>query len=248
MTTFENDRGFNATKTSEDAATRRVWDWPVRVFHWSMVVAFIGAFVTNRLGVGYFKYHSLFGYMVIVLVGFRLVWGVVGTHHARFANFLRGPRAAANYLRELFEGAAAHHAGHNPLGAIMVIALLLALAAQAIFGLFADDEIFNVGPLTALVSKEHSLLMTSLHRKLFYVIAAAVALHVGAVIAHVAIKREPLVRAMITGLKPAHSVRFGEEIHSSRGLLALAVFVAVAFVFAAVVYSAPTPGADFAGL
>jgi cytochrome b len=248
MTTFENDRGFTAVTASEETVTRRVWDWPVRVFHWTLVLAFIGAFVTNHLGVGYFKLHSFFGYGVIVLVTFRLVWGVVGTRHARFVNFVRGPRASARYLRAIIGGWASNHAGHNPLGALMVVSLLLALGVQAIFGLFADDEIFNVGPLAALVSKEHSLLMTSLHRKLFYVIAAAAALHLGAVVAHVVIKREPLIRAMVTGRKPAHSVQPGEEIHSSRGWLALAVFVAVACAFAAIVYNAPTPGAEFAGL
>ena len=137
-------------------------------------------------------------------MSFRILWGLLGTKHARFSRFVRGPRATLRYARDFWRGYAASHAGHNPLGALMVLLLLGALEAQAGLGLFSNDEIFNVGPLAGLVSKQTSLLLTSLHRRTFYWIAAAVAIHIGAVILHVVGKRENLVGAMITGAR-AHT-------------------------------------------
>ena len=159
---------------------RRVWDLPVRVFHWSLVLAVAGAWCTNQLGVAYFAYHVWCGYAVLVLVAFRLLWGFVGTRHARFAQFLRGPRATLRYAAQLVQGSAPHVAGHNPLGAWMIMGLLAALLAQALLGLFGNDEIFNFGPLYGYVSNARSVALTSLHRRLFYGILAAIVLHVAA--------------------------------------------------------------------
>lgn len=219
----------------------KVWDLPVRIFHWALVVAIIGAFVTNRLGVAYFEYHVWFGYVVIVLVSFRVVWGLVGTRHARFSNFVRGPATTLRYAIGLARGRQQNHAGHNPLGALMVLALLGALGLQAGLGLFANDEIFNVGPLYACVSKATSLQVTSLHRKLFYWILGAIGLHVVAVAAHGALKRERLVRAMITGRKPGDTVAPGDAIRSSRTWLAVLVTVVLSAGLAWVVIYAPVP-------
>ena len=98
MTALEHDRLAGASRPKLAEKTRKVWDWPVRLFHWSLVLAVIGAYVTNRLGVAYFSYHLFFGYAVIVLVVFRVFWGFVGTKHARFVNFLRGPKAILRYI------------------------------------------------------------------------------------------------------------------------------------------------------
>jgi cytochrome b len=239
MTSCEETIGFQ-TKTQEAFETeRQVWDLPVRVFHWSLVLAVIAAFVTNKLGVRYFKYHVWAGYAVIVLVAFRLIWGLVGTRHARFWNFLRGPSETLAYARDLVAGKDQHYPGHNPMGALMVLTLLGALATQSILGLFGNDEIFNVGPLNGYVSKDVSLVLTSIHRKLFYWLAGAVALHVLAVVAHKIFKNENLVRAMITGRKPLHAVPADEEIHASRSWLALALGLALAIGLAFIVTHAP---------
>ncbi len=139
-----------------------VWDLPIRIFHWTLLLAIIGAFVTNKLGVTYFRYHLWCGYTVLVLVAFRLVWGLIGTRHARFWNFVRGPIATARYTRDLLGGRELRYAGHNPLGALMVIALLGAIFVQAATGLFGNDEIFNVGPLYGYVTNELSLQLTSI--------------------------------------------------------------------------------------
>lgn len=217
----------------------RVWDLPVRVFHWTLVLAIIGGFVTNKLGVAYFKYHVWCGYVVLLLVLFRIVWGLVGTKHARFASFLRGPQATLRYAARLLRGRDERHVGHNPLGAWMIVALLGMLGIQALLGLFADDEIFNTGPLSGYVSHDMSLRLTSLHRIIFYWIGAAIAIHVLAVLAHTFLKQENLVRAMLTGRKSALSAASHDHIDSSRTWLAVLVAIALSAGLAWIVGGAP---------
>lgn len=238
MTTIDNVTQPRAVEQ------RQVWDLPVRVFHWTLVAAVIGAFVTNRLGVNYFKYHVWCGYAVIVLVCFRVVWGFVGTRHAQFWNFVCGPAATLRYVLGLIRGHELRYAGHNPLGAWMVVALLVALATQASLGLFGNDEIFNVGPLYGYVSKKLSLQLTSLHRLLFYWIMGAVAIHVLAVIAHHIFEKANLLHAMITGRKPLHSLGEADGIASSRTWLAVLLIIAFAGALAWIVRHAPVPIED----
>lgn len=235
---------FNNLSTSEAVKKSLVWDLPVRIFHWSLVLAIIAAFVTNRLGVAYFRYHVWCGYAVIVLVSFRLVWGIIGTRHARFWNFVRGPVTTWRYLRNLVRGNSPHYAGHNPLGALMVLVLLLAVLVQAISGLFGNDEIFNVGPLYGYVTNELSLRLTSLHRQLFYWLAGAAAIHVVAVFAHWIFKRENLVGAMITGRKPRAHLQDGDVVHSSRTWVAAAVVILFSVGLAWIVLHAPAAVVD----
>jgi len=215
-----------------------IWDLPVRVFHWALVIAMIAAFVTHRLGPEYFKFHAWSGYAVLVLVVFRIVWGIVGTRHARFLQFVRGPKTIAYYLR----GRERYFPGHNPLGALMVVGLLVALLVQAITGLFSNDEIFNVGPLYGYVENELSLRLTSLHRQLFYWIAAAIAVHVAAVIAYRVFKKERLVEAMVTGRK--HDVSPADAITSSRLGWAILILVVIVLLLASLIASAPIPASD----
>jgi cytochrome b len=222
-----------------DPPHRRVWDLPVRVCHWLLVIAFVASYVTNRLGVTYFKYHVWSGYTVIVLVSFRILWGLVGTRHARFRNFVRGPVRTLRYAAAWLRGETQHHAGHNPLGAWMVIALLTALLVQAASGLFANDEIFNTGPLYGFVTDETSVQLTSLHRNLFYWLFAATIVHVLAVIAHRVFKKEDLVAAMFTGKKATHVVPAGEAIHTSRIWLAVLIVLILCGGLSWVVAHAP---------
>jgi cytochrome b len=230
-----------AATVTMDPPLRRVWDLPVRVCHWLLVAAFITSYVTNRLGVSYFRYHVWSGYTVIVLVSFRLLWGLVGTRHARFWNFVRGPAHTLRYAVGWLHGETRYHAGHNPLGAWMVIALLTALFVQAASGLFGNDEIFNVGPLYGFVTNETSLKLTSLHRNLFYWLLAAAVVHVLAVIAHRVFKKESLVAAMFTGKKARHVVPAAEAIHTSRTWLAFVIVFILAVSLTWVVVHAPPP-------
>ena len=226
---------------SEPAVTRRVWDLPVRIVHWLLVIGIAGSYATHKLGVAYFKYHLWFGYLVVVLAAFRILWGLVGTRHARFAKFLRGPRATIAYFAALLRGNAAATPGHNPVGAWMVLFLLIALLAQGITGLFSNDEIFNTGPLYGYISDSLSLRLTSWHRRLFDWILVAVALHVLAVIAHRLFGGHDLVGPMISGRKPARLVAEHEAIGSSRLWLAVLLVAGVAGAMSWFVAQAPAP-------
>lgn len=183
----------------------RIWDLPTRLFHWLLVISVTGAFVTIKLGGWWTEYHFLFGYATLSLVAFRLVWGVIGPEHARFARFIRGPRALWASLR----GQGASCAGHTPLGALSVVAMLLVLGTQAVLGLFASDGIFSEGPLAHLVSADLSDQLTGLHHSNENIILALIALHLLAVTAYVVIGRKRLVRPMLSGDKRVSDVPAG---------------------------------------
>lgn len=222
----------------------RVWDLPTRVFHWLLVTSFIAAYVTNWLGVSYFTYHLWSGYFVIVLVGFRILWGIFGTHLAQFANFVRNPLESLRYASSLVKNKARSYPGHNPLGALMVLLLLVVALVQAVTGLFSNDEIFNAGPLYGYVSNELSLKLTGIHKELFYWILGAIAVHVSAVLFYVFVKRENLIKAMITGKKPRRGYEGARSIESSKVWLALVLVVLVSGVLAWVIVSAPAVELD----
>ncbi len=224
--------------------SRLVWDLPVRLFHWGLVLAVLGAFITHRLGVKYFDYHLVCGYAVIVLVVFRIAWGFVGTRHALFTDFVRGPRKTFGHLRAMLRGEDSSPPGHNPVGGAMVVALLGALAAQAGLGLFSNDEIFNAGPFAALISPRLSQDLSSMHRKLFYGIAIAITAHVAAVLWHQWGKREDLLRPMITGRKRLEEDHEG-GISSSRLGFAIALILLVTGVLAFAIGHAPAVSGEF---
>ena len=172
-----------------------VWDLPTRLFHWALAACLIGSFVSIKLGGNAVAWHFRFGYAILTLMLFRIAWGFVGPRYARFASFPPRPLAALNYLR----GRIAHAAGHSPLAALSVYALLAAVGFQAVTGLFANDAIIWDGPLRNLVSGSTSDRLTSLHKTNENVMIALVSLHVTAVAFYALIRRKPIVRAMITG-------------------------------------------------
>lgn len=179
-----------------------VWDWPVRLFHWSLVLLLAGAWISVEAGIEYMHWHMRFGYGVLILLIFRLLWGLWGSGSARFGGFLRGPRAVIGYARRWFSRHPQHFLGHNPLGGWMVVALLLLVTVQATSGLFANDDIFNEGPLAAWAGKSISDWLTFIHKRNFNLLLAAVGLHVAAVFLYLA-RGENLLKAMFTGRKPA---------------------------------------------
>jgi cytochrome b len=222
-----------------EPATRRVWDLPVRVTHWLLVLAVAGAYVTHEAGVAYFRYHAWCGYAVLVLAVFRILWGFAGTRHARFASFLRGPRATWRYAVGLLRREGQSLPGHNPLGGWMVVAFLLLLLAQAATGLFTNDEIFNTGPLYGYVGDALSLQLTSWHRRLFDWILVAIVAHVLAIAAHRVLAGHRLVGPMFTGRKPAALVPRSEAIATSRLWLAAVLLAGLAGGLGWIVATAP---------
>jgi cytochrome b len=188
---------------SQRAAGRAVvvWDGPTRLFHWLLVVLIATSWVTGTLGGDWLRYHFWSGYAILTLVLFRIVWGIVGGTHARFASFLRGIPSALHHVRELLRPGPTGDIGHNAIGGWMVVALLLVLLVQTGTGLFADDDIVTTGPLGDLVSSALRSRLTTIHRYNFELIELLAGVHIAAVLAYLVVKRQNLVGAMITGRK-----------------------------------------------
>lgn len=209
----------------------RIWDLPTRVFHWLLALLLVAQFVTANIGGNAMLWHMRCGYGVFALLLFRLVWGLVGGRWSRFASFLFSPRAVWRYAG----GRMDEPAGHSPLGALSVFALLTALALQVGTGLFSDDEIAFSGPLTALVSSERVAQATWFHSEIGKVLVLAlVVLHVLAIAYYTRRRGKPLARAMISGDKllgaPAAPSRDDARSRALAVVLLLACAAVVAWV------------------
>jgi cytochrome b len=182
-------------------AVVNVWDLPVRLFHWAVLALCAFSWWSAERGGLMLKYHFWSGYALLTLVLFRILWGLFGSETARFGDFLHGPRRVLATLRELPGPRPLRVAGHNALGGWMVLALLVVLLLQAGSGLFANDDLFNEGPLYRHVGKSVSDWLTGFHHTNFTALLALVALHVLGVGWHRLRKGERLVAAMIHGRK-----------------------------------------------
>lgn len=175
----------------------RVWDLPVRLFHWLLIP--LMAFSWWSAEEGRLDWHRLSGYAVLTLIVFRLAWGVIGSDTARFSRFLKGPRGIGAYLGKKSDEPTL---GHNPLGGWSVLAMLLLLAAQVVLGLFAIDvDGIESGPLAVFVSFEQGRIAAEAHHLTFNILLALIALHVLAVIYYALFQRQNLIGPMITGRK-----------------------------------------------
>jgi cytochrome b len=212
-----------------------VWDPAVRLFHWALVALVAGAWISVELGA--MEVHRWCGYSLLTLVLFRLAWGLVGSRHARFGDFLRPPRTVWRYLR----GGDVVYGGHNPLGGWSVAALLGVLLLQAGTGLFATDEILFEGPYYPAVEGATAAWLTAIHKQNVDVLLALIALHVGAVLFHRLARGHDLVRPMITGYDP---LRPGLE-QPRPPWLALVVAALAAGAVAALLALAPPPVSYF---
>jgi cytochrome b len=179
----------------------RIWDAPVRLIHWLMVLLIAVSWRTAQSG--QMEYHRYSGYALLGLLIFRIYWGFVGSSTARFASFVKGPRTILAYLRQTrgrVEGHQPAVPGHNPLGALSVIALLSLLIAQVVLGLFAVDvDGIESGPLSVYVSFEFGRTCAQLHGKVFDLLIWFIGLHVAAVLFYLLYKRENLIATMLHG-------------------------------------------------
>lgn len=221
---------------SRPAGKTRVWDLPTRLFHWALVACVIAAFVTAKVGGNAMVWHGRLGLAILGLLVFRIVWGFIGSTYARFAQFVRGPAAIRAYLRGEWQGQ-----GHNPLGALSVLALLAVLTLQATTGLFANDDIAFEGYLYVLVGSELSGKITGIHQLFEKALMLLVALHIGAIVFYARVKKHNLVKPMLTGWtdgKPCESARGGGAV-----AFIVALLIALGAVWAAsgALLSAPPP-------
>ena len=175
----------------------RVWDLPIRLFHWLLVLCVVLSFITVKIGGNAMEFHALIGYCVLTLVIFRVCWGLVGSHHARFIHFVPSPKGLVNYIL----GKTKAGLGHNPLGALSVLALLVSLGLQATTGLFANDDIAFEGPFAKYASNDMVQFLTSIHYYNEKVLIILIALHLCAILYYQKFKGENLIKPMLLGDK-----------------------------------------------
>lgn len=201
-----------------------VWDLPLRVFHWLFVGSFVGAFLTAE-SERWRDAHAVLGYTMLVLVVFRVLWGVVGTRYARFGALPLAPRRAWAYLRSLVAGHPEHHVGHNPAGSLAIYALLALAGVTALTGL-------------AAMAAGTSEALEELHEGLANTMLAVVIVHVVGVAVGSLAHRENLAAAMLTGRKRGAP---GAGIAGPRGFVAAILAALVLGLWAGIV---PTPGLE----
>jgi cytochrome b len=175
----------------------RVWDLPIRLFHWLLVFCIAGSLISVNLGGNAIQWHAYFGYSVLTLLIFRIVWGFVGSTHARFASFMPNRESIQNYL----QGKSPRFLGHNPVGALSVFALLFVLGVQVVTGLFVDDEIAFQGPFAKYVSNTTISFLSQIHESNQVLIYTLITIHIAAIIYYRKFKGEDLIKPMINGDK-----------------------------------------------
>lgn len=179
----------------------KVWDLPTRLFHWSLVLAIAFMWYSAEEGGNLLVWHLRVGLFILGLVVFRICWGFWGSETARFASFVRGPGQIARYIKGgISEN---EQPGHNPLGALMVLALLAAVLFQVLTGLFASDEntFANSGYLNSLVGEDTGSAVRTVHITFFNVLLALICVHVATILGYRFLKKHDLITPMITGFK-----------------------------------------------
>ncbi len=176
----------------------RIWDLPTRLFHWAVVLLIPLQWWTAEEEL--MVQHRALGYTMLGLLIFRILWGLIGSSTARFAGFVTGPAGVYDYLR----GRTTAGLGHNPVGALSVLAMLGALAVQVALGLFASDEDgLETGPLAHFVSYDVAEEIAELHEAWFYVVLGLIGVHLAAILFYLLVKRDNLVAPMISGTRDA---------------------------------------------
>ncbi|MBU2582857.1 MAG: cytochrome b/b6 domain-containing protein [Alphaproteobacteria bacterium] len=233
-----------ATDTQPDSASGRpgaptviAWDLPTRLFHWLLVALLVTAWATfefsETLGDSVLKWHRWTGLLILTILVWRMLWGFFGSSTSRFLNFLPAPATLTRYAGVALVRSEAKFLGHNPLGAVMIFALLGLLFAQACLGLFTvEHNDLTAGPLYRLLSEDARKTATSWHRFLFESVTVwLIALHIAANLAYAFLRNDPLIKAMVTGRKPAGD--YADAQHAeivSRPLLRAGLLLVIAAV------------------
>ena len=192
--------------------TIRVWDAPTRVFHWLFVFCFAGAYLTSE-SERWSLVHITLGYTLGGLIAFRLVWGFVGTRYARFTSFVQGPAAVVRYAKSMASGKPQHFVGHNPVGAVAIVLLILSGIAIVATGYAAFNEIGGEW-------------VAELHEVSSHIMLILVGIHIVGVIVASRLHRENLARAMVTGNKQGSASEGISRLWVSVAVLLLAAVLA----------------------
>lgn len=215
-----------------------VWDLPLRLFHWALAATLLGSWLTYELGTAWLQWHVRLGYAALGLVTFRVIWGFVGTRHARFGTFLTGPGQVRRYAGTWLAGRPAPVAGHSPMAGWAVVALLTVVGLQAVSGLFQTDDFLIEGPWYHAAPAWLRDLMGEIHAANFNLLLGLVALHLTVIAVYRWRLKEDLITGMITGRRPAPATA---AIASQRLLRAALAALAAAGIVWAIVAAAPQP-------
>lgn len=188
-----------------------VWDFPTRIFHWTLAVAVITSYLTGEEKGVWFVIHTVSGYTVALLLVFRLVWGFVGSVHSRFSDFVYSGRSVKAYAKQLIQFNPPRFVGHNPLGGLMVILMLLVLAGTVATGLLSGDKDVGSGILLPLIAAPGGEGLAEVHEFFGNFIMILAAIHVLAVFVDWFLTKENLVKAMITGRKTLDDAEAGKQ-------------------------------------
>lgn len=188
-----------------------IWDLPTRVFHWLLVLGVAVSYLTGGEEGWLFVVHTASGYLIAVLILFRVIWGVIGSPRSRFRDFVHGPRAVADYARGLLALRPARHIGHNPLGGWMVILMLIVLSITVVTGLFSGEEGEGAGLLFPWIAAPGSEGLAEVHEVFANIIVILAVIHVCAVLLDWWLTRENLISAMISGSKQLDEARASAE-------------------------------------
>lgn len=195
-----SDAGASPTS---DLVQQKIWDMPVRIFHWVLVISFAFAFYSGEnMTFDNIEWHQKAGYLIGGLVIFRVLWGFIGSRPARFSAFFPTPKATIKYVKSMPSRKPSGTDGHNPVGGSSVIAILLLLLAQVGSGLFLySDVFFEGGPLSSLASSQIQGYAASVHHFASHALFVLVIIHVLAIIFYLVWKKENLIKPMISGIK-----------------------------------------------
>jgi cytochrome b len=218
----------------------RVWDLPTRLFHWCTALCFIALVVSGEVAGDAMVWHFRLGYTLLALVLFRILWGVFGGYWSRFSSFVTGPGTILRYLRN--PSGHSGQLGHNPLGSLSVIALLMFLLLQVAAGLMSDDEVFSSGPLVGKVPAAWVQKATFFHTEIGKVVLIVLALlHVAAILWYRFKKNENLVTAMVSGDKEVAQAATASRDDSASRALAAALLVLCGLAVAGLLWWTQTP-------
>jgi len=218
-----------------------IWDLPLRLFHWSMVAVVITAAIT-----GYFfeewwlDVHVYAGYALTCLLIFRLIWGFVGSYYSRFHTFPLSPVGVFNHLKDLLKGKSEPHAGHNPVGAWMIVVLLTSLILLVVTGFIVWGGQEKNGPLASVVGYQVGEWGEDVHEVLAGILMAAIGIHVLGVLVETVIFKHPLIKAMITGRKEGVPPT-GKTVSVWHSLAGILILIGVGTVFSYWITSTAPP-------
>lgn len=230
------------TRQQMTKASVKVWDIPTRLFHWGLVAVFIFQFVTGDILDDAMQLHFYGGYVALGLILFRIIWGFVGSYHARFSSFLYSPAVAIRYMKGTADTQT--YLGHNPLGGYSVMAILAVMMTQAVSGLFMTDDIFFNGPYYGALGSAVDDVMSFLHHNAFLVMWFLIALHIAAITYYTFKKKQALVPAMFHGKKPATTDQ-SMAVKTPWIAFIVSVLVTAAIVYMVVSVLAPEPELSF---